>query len=46
MGQRTRKFMTMHKEQQPWHDVDRRYLSRKEGEKGLASTENCVDASI
>ena len=46
MDQRTRKIMTMHKALYPRDDVDRQYVSRKEGEKGLASIENSFDASI
>ena len=46
MGQRTRKLMTMHKALHPRDDVDRLYVSRKEGGRGLASFEESVDASI
>ena len=46
MDQWTRKLMTMHKALHPRDDVDRLYLSRKEGGRGLASTEYSVDASI
>ena len=46
MNQRTRKLMTIHKALQPRDDVDRQYLSRKEGGRGLASIEDTVDASI
>ena len=46
MGQRTRKLMTMHKALHPRDDVDRLYVSRKEGGRGLASIEDSVDASI
>ena len=46
MDQRTRKLMTMHKALHPRDDVDRQYVSRKEGGRGLASIENSVDASI
>ena len=38
--------MTMHKALHPRDDVDRLYVPRKEGGKGLASIENSVDASI
>ena len=38
--------MTMHKALHPRDDVDRRYASRKEGGRGLASIEDSVDASI
>ena len=46
MDQRTRKLMTMHKALHPRDDVDRLYVSRKEGGRGLACTEDTVDASI
>ena len=46
MDQRTRKLMTMHKALHPRDDVDRLYVSRKEGGRGLASIEDNVDASI
>ena len=36
----------MHKAQHPRDDVDSLYVSRKEGEGGLTSTEDSVDASI
>ena len=38
--------MTMHKALHPRDDVDRLYVSRKEGGSGLASIEDAVDASI
>ena len=46
MDQRTRKLMTMHKALHTRDDIDRLYVSRKEGGKGLASTEDSVEASI
>ena len=46
MDQRTRKLKTMHKVLHPRDDVDRLYMSRKEGRRGLASNEDSVDASI
>ena len=46
MDQRTRKLLTMHKALHPRDDVDRLYVSRKEGGRGLASIEDSVDASI
>ena len=46
MDQRTRKLMTMYKALHPIEDVDRLYVSRKEGGRGLASIEDTVDASI
>ena len=36
----------MHKALHPRDDVDRQYVSRKEGGRGLANIENSVDASI
>ena len=41
-----RKLMTMHKALHPRDDVDRLYVSRKEGGGGLASIENSIDALI
>ena len=38
--------MTMHKALHPRDDVNRLYVSRKKGGRGLASTEDSVDASI
>ena len=38
--------MTMHKALHSRDDVDRLYVSRKEGERGLASIEDSVDVSI
>ena len=46
MDQRTRKLITMHKVLHPRDDVDRLYVSRKEGGRGLTSIEDYVDASI
>ena len=46
MDQRTRKLITMHKALHPRDDVDRLYVSRKQGGRGLASIEDTVDASI
>ena len=46
MNQRTRKLMTRHKALHPRDDVDRLYVSRKEGGRGLTSIEDSVDASI
>ena len=46
MAQRTRKLMTMHKALHPRDDVDRLYVSWKEGGRWLASIEDNVDASI
>ena len=44
--QRIRKVMTMHKALNSRDNVDRLYVSRKRGGRGLASTEDSVDASI
>ena len=38
--------MTMHQALHPRDDVDRLYMSRKEGGRGVASIENSVDISI
>ena len=38
--------MTMHKALHPRDDVDRLYVSRKEGGRRLASIEDTVDTSI
>ena len=46
MDQRTRERMTMHKALHPRDDVDRLYVSRKEGGRGLVSIEDSVDTSI
>ena len=46
MDQRTRKLITMHKAIHPRDDVDRLYVPRKEGGRGLASIEDSVDTSI
>ena len=46
MDQRTRKQMTMHKALQFRDDVDRLYVSKKEGGRGLASIDDTADASI
>ena len=46
MDQRTRKLMTMHKVLYPRDDVERLYLSRREGRRGLASIEDSVNTSI
>ena len=46
IDQSTRKLMTMHKALHPRDDVDRLYVSRKEGGRGLASIEDSVDTSI
>ena len=38
--------MTMHKVMYPRDDIDKLYVSRREGGRGLASSEESVDASI
>ena len=38
--------MTMHKALHPRDDVNRLYVSRKEGGRGLASIEDSIDASM
>ena len=45
ISQRTRKLMIMHKALHPRDDVDRLYVSRKEGRE-LTSTEDSIDASL
>ena len=46
MDQGTRKLITMHKALHPRGDVDRLYVPRKEGGRGLACIEDGVDTSI
>ena len=46
MNRKTRKLMTMHKALHPRDNIDRLYVSRKDGRKGLASIVDSVDASI
>ena len=46
MDQRTRKQMTMHKALHPRDDMDRLYVPRKEGGRGLASIEDSINTSI
>ena len=46
MDSRTRKLMTIHKALHPRDDVDRPYVSRREGGRGLTSIKDSVDASI
>ena len=46
MNQRTRKLMTLHKALHHRDDIDRLYVSRKEGGRRLTSIEDSVDASI
>ena len=42
LGQRTRKLMTMYGTHDPKADVDRLYLQRCEGGRGLLGLEYCV----
>ena len=46
MDERSRKQMTMHKALHPKDDVDRLYVSRKGGGRGIASIRDSFDASI
>ena len=46
MDQKTKNLMTMHKALHPRGDVDRLYVSSKEGGRVRASIEDSVDASI
>ena len=46
IDQRIRKLLTMHKALHCRNDVDRLYVSRKEGGRGLTSIEDSVNASI
>ena len=46
MDQRTRQLMTMHKALHPRDNVDRLYVPRKEGGRGLAIIEDSVDTLI
>ena len=46
IDQRIRKLMTMHKTLHTRDDVDRLYVSRKEGGRGLASIEDSINALI
>ena len=46
LDRRTRKLMTMHKTLHPRDDVDRLYVLRKEGGRGLTSIEDSVETSI
>ena len=39
-------LVVIHEALHPWDNIDRQYASRREGERGLASIENNVDASI
>ena len=46
IDQKTRKLMTIYKALHPRNDVNRRFISRKEGRRGLACIEDSIDASI
>ena len=46
MDQRTRKLLVTRKALHPRDDIDRLYVSRKEGGRGLTSIEDSVNASI
>ena len=46
MDQRTRKLMTMHKALHRRDNIDKLYVSRREGGRGLTSIEDSVDTSI
>ena len=46
IDQRTRKLMTMHKTLHPRDNVDRLYVSKNDGGRGIASIEDSIDASI
>ena len=46
MDQGTRKLMTIHKALNPSDDIDKLYVSGKEGWRGLANIEDSDDASI
>ena len=46
MDQRTREYITINSAFHPRDDVDRLYVSRKEGEWGFASIQDNVDTAI
>ena len=46
MNQRTRKLMTMHKVLNTRDDIDRLYVSRKKGRRGLVSIKDYVQGSL
>ena len=43
---KTRKLLTIYGALHPKSDVDRLYIRRKEGGRGLRSTEDCVEVAI
>ena len=46
MDRHTRKLMTMHKALHPKSDVDRLYISRRDGGRGLVSVEDAIETAI
>ena len=46
MDKITRKLMTMHKVSHPTDDVDKQYVSRKEGGRELVNIQDSIDALI
>ena len=42
IDRKTRKYLTMYGAMHPKSDVDRLYMKRKEGGRGLISVEHCV----
>ena len=46
LDRKTRKLFTIYGALHPMSDVDRIYIPRKEGGRGLISTEDCVELAI
>ena len=46
INRKTRKFFTIYGALHPKSDVDRLYIPRKEGRRGLISIEDCVELAI
>ena len=46
IDRKTRKLFTIYGALHPKSDVDRLYIPRKEGGRGLISTEDCVELAI
>ena len=46
IDRRTRKLLKMHKAFYPKDDVDRLYIGRKDGGRGLSSIDDCVEKSV
>ena len=46
IDRKTRKLFTIHGALHPKSDVDRLYIPRKEGGRGLISIEDCVELAI